>query len=40
MIEAPTIIDVPTEDIKPVQEKRKRKGVISLQEVENANREG
>ncbi len=40
MIEAPTIVDVPIEDIKPVQEKRKRKGVISLQEVENANREG
>ncbi|MBY6921896.1 hypothetical protein HYH30_19165, partial [Clostridium botulinum] len=40
MIEAPTIIDVPIEDIKPVQEKRKRKGVISLEEIKNANREG
>ncbi len=38
MIEAPTIIDVPIEDIKPVQKQRKRKGVISLQEVENANK--
>lgn len=39
MIEAPTIIDVPEKDIKPVQEKRKRKGVISLEEIKNANRE-
>jgi len=39
-IEQPQIIDIEEDPIKPVEKKRMRKGVISLEDIENVNREG
>lgn len=40
MIEAPQIVDVDPVDIKEVKSKKKRKGVVSWEEIQNAERKG
>lgn len=37
LIETPEIIEV---NIKPVEKRNKRKGIVSLEEIKNANRKG